>query len=346
MNSRRGSSTWVRPLAPSPRRPLHSVIDGRNLLSHWLTGFGGVERTVKGENFSPAYLKSESTGLDYTYGLEGVLSLLRLPHSLFFFVACANPRASCNPVPITWERQPVSSLSPTEGPVFSTNRAQGLTDPAVPAVNPKGTVPALVVPYAHTVDEGISTKFKALCSTDEICDFLDRSTTKSAQFSAPALSPATIQNADLQKEIIARVHGDEVDPNALLLVWRDEAERKVKAGGLPATFLRGRQEALERYAREVSSSDAKLSEFYANKLKENGGLLALLEGKGDSTDVQNKAKALWRNVGETVAYLEAQLDVKAPFLLGDQVSLAECVLSSSSSCLLLVLEPLPRRRLR
>lgn len=195
-----------------------------------------------------------------------------------------------------------------------------------PAVNPKGTVPALVVPYAHTVDEGISTKFKALCSTEEICDFLDRSTTKSAQFSAPALSPATIQNADLQKEIIARVHGDEVDPNALLLVWRDEAERKAKAEGLPATFLRGRQEALERYAREVSSNDAKLSEFYSNKLKENGGLLALLEGKGDSTEVQNKAKALWRNVGETLAYLEAQLDVKAPFLLGDQVSLAEYVL--------------------
>ncbi|KWU42223.1 hypothetical protein RHOSPDRAFT_21585, partial [Rhodotorula sp. JG-1b] len=194
--------------------------------------------------------------------------------------------------------------------------------PAYLKINPKGTVPALVVPYAHTVDEGISTKFKALCSTDEICDFLDRSTTKSAQFSAPALSPATIQNADLQKEIIARVHGDEVDPNALLLVWRDEAERKAKAEGLPATFLRGRQEALERYAREVSS-DAKLSEFYANKLKENGGLLALLEGKGDSTDVQNKAKALWHNVGKTVAYLEAQLDVKAPFLLGDQVSLAD-----------------------
>ncbi|GAA5963719.1 hypothetical protein JCM8115_004253 [Rhodotorula mucilaginosa] len=195
--------------------------------------------------------------------------------------------------------------------------------PAYLKINPKGTVPALVVPYAHTVDEGISTKFKALCSTEEICDFLDRSTTKSAQFSAPALSPATIQNADLQKEIIARVHGDEVDPNALLLVWRDEAERKAKAEGLPATFLRGRQEALERYAREVSSNDAKLSEFYSNKLKENGGLLALLEGKGDSTEVQNKAKALWRNVGETLAYLEAQLDVKAPFLLGDQVSLAD-----------------------
>lgn len=124
------------------------------------------------------------------------------------------------------------------------------------------------------------------------------------------------------------MHGDQVDPNALLLVWRDEAERKAKAEGLPATFLRGRQEALERYSREVSAaSDAKLSEFYANKLKENGGLLALLEGKGDSTEVQNKAKALWHSVGETLAYLEAQLDVKAPFLLGDQVSLAECVSS-------------------
>ncbi|GAA5863422.1 hypothetical protein JCM3774_005286 [Rhodotorula dairenensis] len=195
--------------------------------------------------------------------------------------------------------------------------------PAYLTINPKGTVPALVVPYAHTVDEGISTKFKALCSTEEICDFLDRSTTKSAQFSAPALSPATIQNADLQKEIIARVHGDHVDPNALLLVWRNEAERKAKAGGLPATFLRGRQEALERYSREVGSSDSRLSEFYATKLKENGNLLALLEGKGDSSEVEAKANALWQNVAETLAYLEAQLDVKAPFLLGDQVSLAD-----------------------
>ncbi|GAA5990892.1 hypothetical protein JCM10908_000067 [Rhodotorula pacifica] len=194
--------------------------------------------------------------------------------------------------------------------------------PAFLRINPKGTVPALVVPYAHTVDEGISTKFKAICSTSEICDFLDRSTTKTAQFSAPALSPATIQNSDLSKEIIARVHADDVDPNALLLVWRNEDERKAKAGGLPATFLRGRQEALERYAAE-ESSDSKLKEFYANKIKENGGLLALLEGKGDGADVENKAKALWQKVGETLAYFEAQLDAKAPFLLGDQVSLAD-----------------------
>lgn len=137
----------------------------------------------------------------------------------------------------------------------------------------------------------------------------------------------TIQNADLQKEIIARVHGDHVDPNALLLVWRNEAERKAKAGGLPATFLRGRQEALERYAREVDgSADApRLTAFYATKLKENGGLLDLLEGKGDSSEIEAKANALWQNVAETLAYLEAQLDVKAPYLLGDQVSLAECV---------------------
>lgn len=59
--------------------------------------------------------------------------------------------------------------------------------------------------------------------------------------------------------------------------------------------------------------------------QENGGLLALLEGKGDSSDIQAKAKALWANVGKTVELLESKLQPGAVYLLGDQISLAEWV---------------------
>ena len=39
-----------------------------------------------------------------------------------------------------------------------------------------GTIPVLVAPYEHTVTSGLSTRFKALTSTVEICTFLDQST--------------------------------------------------------------------------------------------------------------------------------------------------------------------------
>ncbi|BGO91235.1 hypothetical protein NBRC10512_001298 [Rhodotorula toruloides] len=195
--------------------------------------------------------------------------------------------------------------------------------PAFLRINPKGTVPALVVPYAHTVEEGITTKFKALNSTIEICDFLDRSTVRSVHHSAPVLSPATVQRSAVSKEIIENVHRDDVNPNTLLLLWRSEDERQAKLGGMVGGFLKGRQEALERYAKEVGSSDAKLKEFYEGKIKENGGLLALLEGKGDSSDIQKKAQELWTNVGRVFDFLENRFEPAAPYLIGDQISLAD-----------------------
>lgn len=157
-----------------------------------------------------------------------------------------------------------------------------------------------------------------------------------AQFSAPSLSPATIQNAEASKDIIKRVHDAKVDPNALLLLWRNEEERQAKAKGLPATFLRGRQEALESYAKQAENqqNNGWLRDFYAKKIEENGGLLKALEGKGDAAkqaEMEQTGKALWEGVLETVEYLEDQLSDKSMFLLGDQVSLAEYVAPVSLS---------------
>ncbi|GAA6047019.1 hypothetical protein JCM3770_004154 [Rhodotorula araucariae] len=194
--------------------------------------------------------------------------------------------------------------------------------PAYLRINPEGHVPSLVVPYEHTLDDGVKTKYKAVTGTVAVCNFLDQSTNTSS-FSAPSLSPATIESSGASKDLIEHIHQDSVNPNTLMLLWRTEDERKQKLAGLAGGFLKGRQEALERYAKEVGDSDAKLQAFYAKKIQENGGLLAMLEGKVDSSDVPKKAQELWTNVGKTVQFLEGKLDGSSSFLLGDQISLAD-----------------------
>ncbi|GAA6020849.1 hypothetical protein JCM10207_001680 [Rhodosporidiobolus poonsookiae] len=195
--------------------------------------------------------------------------------------------------------------------------------PAYLRINPEGLCPTLVVPYAHTVEDGIPTKFKAIKGTVAVADFLDQSTIRSSAHAAPSLSPATVQRSAEQKDVIELVHKEEVDPNVLMLSWRNDDERKQKLGGLAGGFLKGRQEALERYAKEVGDSDASLKAFYTKKIKENGGLLAQLEGKQDSSDFQKAAQASWVAVGKALATLESKFEGEGTFLLGEQISLAD-----------------------
>ncbi|GAA5966538.1 hypothetical protein JCM3765_000951 [Sporobolomyces pararoseus] len=196
--------------------------------------------------------------------------------------------------------------------------------PAFLKLSPDGHIPVLVVPYEHTLDDTIPTKFRALTGTKDICDFLDLSSTRSATHHAPALSPATVQRSADSKELIAHVHKEEApDPNKLLLSFRNEQERDIKFKGLVGGFLNGRQGALERYAKEVGGSDAKLKAFYEKKIAENGGLIAMYEGKVDSTSWQQASQLMWSQVPKTLALLESKLEDTAPYLLGDQISLAD-----------------------
>lgn len=196
--------------------------------------------------------------------------------------------------------------------------------PAFLKLSPEGHIPVLVVPYEHTLDDTIPTKFRALTGTKDICDFLDLSSTRSATHHAPALSPATVQRSADSKELIAHVHHENApDPNKLLLSFRNEQERDVKYKGMLGGFLQGRQAALERYAKQVGNSDAKLNAFYEKKIAENGGLVAMYEGKIDSSAWQQASQLMWSQVPKTLALLESKLEDTAPYLLGDQVSLAD-----------------------
>ncbi|GAA5849826.1 hypothetical protein JCM8547_000578 [Rhodosporidiobolus lusitaniae] len=196
--------------------------------------------------------------------------------------------------------------------------------PAFLRISPEGHVPVLVVPYAHTVEDGITTKYKAIHGSSAVTSFLDEATNRSVSHSAPSLSPATVARAASQKEIIELVHKDEYDPNVLLLSFRTEEERKKGAEGLPGGFLKGRQEALERYAKEVEvEGDEKLNVFYAKKIKENGDLRAIFEGKADGSEAQKLGQQRWTDVSKLVNELEKKFEPDTPYLVGDQVSLAD-----------------------
>ncbi|GAA5827659.1 hypothetical protein JCM5353_008364 [Sporobolomyces roseus] len=196
--------------------------------------------------------------------------------------------------------------------------------PAFLKLSPSGHVPVLVVPYEHTLDDTIPTKFRALSGTKDICDFLDSSSTRSASHHSPALSPATIQRNVDSKELITHVHKEEApDPNKFLLGFRNEQERDVKFKGMVGGFLKGRQEALERYSKEVGDKDAKLSAFYEKKLLENGHLIKMYEGSADSASWQTDSQAMWAQIPKTLALFESKLEDTAPYLLGDQISLAD-----------------------
>lgn len=195
---------------------------------------------------------------------------------------------------------------------------------AHPASSPTGTVPALVAPYSHTTSADLPTKYKSLTTTIEIADFLDASTLTTSH-PAPSLSPATIQGSADSTFFIQLVHSESApDPNALLLSFRSEEERKAKLGDVPGKFLKGRQEALERYAKESEGSpdaSGRLATFYENKLKENGGLLAIYEGKQAAQGWIETSKKMWSDLSKTVETVEEKLG--SGFAVGDQIALAE-----------------------
>ncbi|KAL0575773.1 hypothetical protein V5O48_006192 [Marasmius crinis-equi] len=77
--------------------------------------------------------------------------------------------------------------------------------------------------------------------------------------------------------LIDAIHGQRLDPNFALHLSRSEEERKVKADGLVGAFFSGRQAALETFSKTPEA--AGLNEFYAARLKANGELHAIYQGK-------------------------------------------------------------------
>ncbi|OCB86108.1 hypothetical protein A7U60_g6695 [Sanghuangporus baumii] len=150
--------------------------------------------------------------------------------------------------------------------------------PAFLKINPKATLPTL------TVGD------KAYTSTEEVVDYLIDN------------APKPVKKATgSEKDIIARIHQDDIDPNFALLLSRSDEEKKARADGIVLAFLSGRQNALEKHA--VTPEAAEFSDFYKAKIEGNGGLLSVYADKAPE-DAKQKfyetSKQHWENLRDFI----------------------------------------------
>ncbi|KAG8916132.1 hypothetical protein FRC01_003358 [Tulasnella sp. 417] len=96
-------------------------------------------------------------------------------------------------------------------------------DPEFLKINPKGTVPALVLPGEETLFGTVDTLRYLIANAPQ-----------------PAGKPSGT-------DFIKRVHDESIDAHTALFSARDEAELDIKRKGICGTFLSERQKALQRY---------------------------------------------------------------------------------------------------
>ncbi|WRT69693.1 uncharacterized protein IL334_006683 [Kwoniella shivajii] len=208
------------------------------------------------------------------------------------------------------------------------------------------TVPTLVVPTLETTGADVDTRYRSLRDTISICDFLDHARSSSTGHvqhqdkPAPTLAPATIEGKGISDSIINLIHTYTVDPNFLALSARNEAELKEKVAGPQGKALNLRREALQGYLKEAKQAVAdsaiapkegtmsweqKTVKFLEEKINSNEQIWEIYHGKGDMERQQQffgVSRESWtRNLLDTMNELESLF--KGPYVLGDQVSLAD-----------------------
>ena len=172
----------------------------------------------------------------------------------------------------------------------------------------------MVPQLATAIDDSVSTKYTAICSTAEICEFLDSHRTSESRGDAPArsLAPASLAAKAASDELIALVHQENTDPNFLLLTARTEAELKANAAGIPGQFVRGRKKALEGYlsaAETQAEVSGRMENFLKDKLKAMDGLAYVFDNPTSppAQDFLAKGQQHYLSVGEALLKLNAKL---------------------------------------
>ncbi|KAF9270193.1 hypothetical protein L218DRAFT_952377 [Marasmius fiardii PR-910] len=212
-------------------------------------------------------------------------------------------------------------------------------------LNPKATVPTLVVPLEKTLSDEVESRYKAITETKDIIEKLDKSrsplsrthTTSSAP--APSLTPATIAFATTSKTIIDDIlHSEPANPNTLMYMNArdDSALRDLSALVLP--LLKGKHQALSNYLSEAESGKVnvteRIKEFWRNRKTEVESLLSVFEKASQSSDeideeskvkraaYFNVARVSWET-GMPKILTKLNEEVIGPFALGEQLSIAD-----------------------
>ncbi|KAF8642330.1 hypothetical protein AX16_009599 [Volvariella volvacea WC 439] len=217
-------------------------------------------------------------------------------------------------------------------------------DPSFLRINPKATVPALVVPLQKTLSEDVESRYKAITSTKDIVEFLDKSrSARSATHTtstAPALTlaPATVSFAAITSSIINLLHSEAADPNRLFYFSaRDDESLRARAPVL-LHYARGKQQALETYLSRAQSGEITVSEkvkaLWAERKAAADALVQVLTdaeksaGELDAAGQKKRdeyfqiSRGSWEGaVKDALNALESE--IVGPLVLGDQLSIAD-----------------------
>ncbi|PFH54456.1 hypothetical protein AMATHDRAFT_52046 [Amanita thiersii Skay4041] len=216
-------------------------------------------------------------------------------------------------------------------------------------INPKATVPTLVVPLEKTLSEDIESRYKAVTDSKTIVQFLDKSrsalsrTHTTSPAPAPALTPATVAFTNTCNTVIDVVRSDAADPNKLRLmnahddVSFQELAKEVLPGILSTC------QTLEKYLEDAQSGRIHVSEKVIKLWQDKKSTLDSLHtvlADGDvpesklTTDgkverakfLENAAKAWETDLKEIVTKINKE--IIGPFVLGDQFSIADVHLAA------------------
>ncbi|KAJ6509510.1 hypothetical protein C8R47DRAFT_1315120 [Mycena vitilis] len=216
-------------------------------------------------------------------------------------------------------------------------------------LNPKGTVPTLVVPFRDSLADDVESRYKALTDTKAIISLLDQSrsplsrTRTTSTAPAPSLAPATIAFSSASSALVDILHADEISPDILTFAnARDNASLKALAKS-SVPLLVGRQEALKKHISDAEAGEIQVSEkvkmFWRGKQNEMEQLLAVLLAADKEEDALNSAdktkreeffaknKAVWE-VAVKDAIVKLNKDIIGPYALGDQLSIVDLSLAA------------------
>ncbi|PPR08123.1 hypothetical protein CVT24_012367 [Panaeolus cyanescens] len=228
-------------------------------------------------------------------------------------------------------------------------------DPTFLRINPKATVPTLVVPYENSLTGGTESRYKALTGTIAAVEFLDKSrsplsrTHTTSQAPAPALTPATIAGSNVCKTVIDDIiHSNEADPNTLRFMNGRNQEQLQKVAKQYLGMCQERQAVLKGYLGQADDGTIKVSDkvkgLWTEKLHQTTFLIEVYQeaekardqlsenGKATRDRYVDMAKQVWEaQLGAVLGRLNKE--ISGPYILGDQFSIADLHVAGWLSCL-------------
>jgi len=219
------------------------------------------------------------------------------------------------------------------------NKSENL-HPSYLRINPKGTVPCLVVPLEKTLAPGVANRYKSITESKEIAEFLDKSrsvaspTNTTSTAPAPALAPATVALSNTYHNITSLLQSPNVPLLEIAISARNLEELRKKASGPFAKLINSRYTSLQALMDADPDPPAKVKETWERKMVPLKRVNSLFECASkeefELTEEEKKARETHFVLGNAIWQAEfrrlaatLETEIVGPLCLGDQLSLAD-----------------------